>query len=84
MFSEVGGVVVRKVWRSSGRCGGQDGRCGGQVVSVPATRSALPGFESQARASAQSGLLKGGMDHSVNTVQKINKTRLRLAVNKKK
>ena len=54
MFSEVGGVVVRKVWCSSGRCGGQDGRCGGQVVSVPATRSALPGFESQARASAQS------------------------------
>ena len=29
------------------------------------------------------GLLKGGMDHSVNTVQKNSKTRLRLAVSKK-
>ena len=34
-------------------------RCGGLVVSVPGTRSARPGFESQPRASPQS-VLRGG------------------------
>ena len=34
-------------------------RCGGLVVSVPATRSARPGFESWPVASPQSGLRDG-------------------------
>ena len=48
-----------------GRCGSLVGRCGGLVVSVLATRSARPGFESRPGDSGA----RGAADRSVNTVQ---------------
>ena len=55
----------------------------GLVDSVPATRSARPGFESRPGASLQSGL-RGGRSLCENCTNKINKTRPRLDVSKKK
>ena len=58
-------------------------RCDGLVVSVPATRSTHPGFESRPGASPHSGL-RGGISLCEKGTNKLYKTRPRLVVSKKK